>query len=187
MPGRSHRQLCDPSSWRPPALETVGIADHGHRAEGHGQGRQERREQNAEERIEDAERHGEPERVVDEGAREILVHVAHRGAADLDVGDDTSQAAFDERDVGGGDGHVRTGADGKAHISLGQGRRVVDPVAHHRHTLASSWSFWMLKALSCGRTSARTRSMPTWRAIALPVRSLSPVIITTSSPMALSD
>ena len=39
-------------------------------------------------------------------------------------------------------------------------------------------------ALRSGRTSARTRPMPTWRAMAAAVRRLSPVIITTSRPSA---
>ncbi len=46
----------------------------------------------------------------------------------------------------------------------------------------SSWSRRTSRALSWGRTSARTRSIPTSRAMAAAVRRLSPVIITTSSP-----
>src|SRR5229473_2902170 len=48
--------------------------------------------------------------------------------------------------------------------------------------LPSSCNFCTSCALSFGSTSASTRSIPTWRAIARPVRSLSPVSITTSIP-----
>src|SRR3990167_3519211 len=48
--------------------------------------------------------------------------------------------------------------------------------------LPSSWSRLTSLALSPGRTSARTRSIPTSRAIASAVRRLSPVIMMTSRP-----
>ena len=49
--------------------------------------------------------------------------------------------------------------------------------------LPSAWSFFTASAFSRGSTSASTRSTPTCLAIAWAVRSLSPVIITTSMPM----
>ena len=42
----------------------------------------------------------------------------------------------DQRHVGGLDRHVGTGADGDADVGLSERRRVVDPVADHRHQLA---------------------------------------------------
>ena len=52
--------------------------------------------------------------------------------------------------------------------------------------LFSSWSFLTSLDLSCGKTSAKTLSIPTWEAIALAVFSLSPVIIATSIPISWS-
>ncbi len=48
--------------------------------------------------------------------------------------------------------------------------------------LPSAWSFFTSAALSWGRTSASTRSIPTWAAIARAVFRESPVIIATSIP-----
>ncbi|MEQ1699060.1 MAG: hypothetical protein ABMA25_03070 [Ilumatobacteraceae bacterium] len=49
-------------------------------------------------------------------------------------------------------------------------------------TRPSSWRRRTSSALCSGSTSARPRSMPTWRAIAVAVRALSPVIIATWIP-----
>ena len=46
------------------------------------------------------------------------------------------QVAAHERDVGRLDGHVGAGAHRDADVGLGQGRRVVDPVADHGHDTA---------------------------------------------------
>jgi hypothetical protein len=46
--------------------------------------------------------------------------VAHCRAADFNGGDDTHQAALDQRDVARLDGDFRSGADGKADIGLRQ-------------------------------------------------------------------
>ena len=91
--------------------------------------------------------------------------------------------AGDQRDVGRLDRHVGAGADRDPDVGLGERGRVVDPVARpSRRSLPSSCSRRTSSALSSGRTSARTRSIPTCRAIASAVRRLSPVIITTSRP-----
>ncbi len=52
--------------------------------------------------------------------------------------------------------------------------------------LPSAWSRWTSAALCSGRTSAITRAMPTWLAMAAAVLRLSPVIMTTSIPLACS-
>ena len=49
--------------------------------------------------------------------------------------------------------------------------------------LPSACSFFTSNALSCGKTSLKTRSIPTCFAIASAVRLLSPVIITASIPI----
>jgi hypothetical protein len=48
-----------------------------------------------------------------------------------DRGDDAAQVAAHEGDVGGGDGHVGTGADGDADVRAGQCGRIVNAVADH--------------------------------------------------------
>jgi hypothetical protein len=45
---------------------------------------------------------------------------------------DGAQVAADEGDVAGLNGHVGSGAHGKAQIGLGQGGGIVDPVTDHR-------------------------------------------------------
>jgi hypothetical protein len=50
-------------------------------------------------------------------------------------------------------------------------------------TRPSCCSRWTSRDLCSGITSARTRPIPTWRAIAAAVTRLSPVIITTSMPL----
>ena len=101
----------------------------------------------------------------------------------VDRGDHAGQRAGDQGDVGGLDRHVGAGADGEPDVGLGQGGGVVDAVADHRRPrLPSACSRRTSAALCSGRTSASTRSMPTWRAIAAAVRALSPVIMTTSMP-----
>ena len=52
--------------------------------------------------------------------------------------------------------------------------------------LPSSWSFLTSLDLSCGKTSAKTLSIPTWDAIAWAVFLLSPVIMATSIPISWS-
>src|SRR5574341_1148062 len=69
---------------RLPPLEPIGVADHGHAAEGHRQRGEQRREQNAEERVEHAQSDGQAGTVVDEGADQVLIDVAHGRAAELD-------------------------------------------------------------------------------------------------------
>ena len=41
-----------------------------------------------------------------------------------------------QRHVGGLDSHVSAGADGESHVGTGEGRRIVDTVADHRHGIA---------------------------------------------------
>ena len=54
-------------------------------------------------------------------------------AAELDRRRHTGQVAGDQGDVAGSDRYIGAGTHGDAHIGLGQGRRVVDAIAHHRH------------------------------------------------------
>ena len=118
--------------------------------------------QQAEEGVEHAHGHGDAERVVDEGAEQVLAHVAHRRLADLDRGHDAHQAALDERHVARLDGHVRAGADGEADVGLGQGGRVVDAVADHADPLALELQLLHLVGLVLGAAPrpARARCRP---------------------------
>ena len=109
------------------------------------------------------------QRVVDGVADQVLVDVGHRGAADLDGGDDAGQAALDQRDVGRLDRHVGAGADRQAHVGLGQRRGVVDAIADHRHALVLQleplhvqptlrrrlWSLWLRMRYSTSRRLLR--------------------------------
>ena len=81
-------------------------------------------------------------------------------------------------------GHVGARPDGDADVGLGQGRRIVDPVADHGHRRPRTWSLRISSALSPGRTSATTSSIPASRGAWLRrVRRSSPVSMTTSRPM----
>jgi hypothetical protein len=67
---------------------------------------------------------------------EVLDHLAVGALRQADDGDDVARVVAHEDDVGGLDGDVGAGADGDADIGLGQGGRVVDAVADHRHRRA---------------------------------------------------
>ena len=71
------------------------------------------------------------EHVVDKGAEQVLVHIAHGGARDLHRRDHTAQAALDQRDIAGFDRHVGTGTDRHSDIGLGERRGIVDTVTDH--------------------------------------------------------
>ena len=99
--------------------------------------------------------------------------------ADRERDGDVEGVAAHEDDVGGLDGYVGAGADGDADVGLGQGGGVVDAVADHGDLLATLLELGDLGALSPGRTSAKTLSMPSSSAMRRAVASLSPVSITT--------
>ena len=94
---------------------------------------------------------GSAEDVVTEGSEEVLAHIAHGGAADLDGRDDALQAAFDEGHVARLDGHVGAGADGEADVGLGQGRGIVDAVADHADGLALELQLLHFMGLAVGQ------------------------------------
>ena len=74
------------------------------------------------------------------------------------------RVAAHQDDVGGLDGHVGAGADGDAHVRLGQRRRVVHAVADHGHDEAARLHLLHLAAFSAGSTSAKYSSRPISRA-----------------------
>ena len=91
------------------------------------------------------------ERVVAEGADQILAHVAHRRSADLDRRHNAHQAALDQRDVACLDGDVGAGADGESDIGLRQRRCIVDAVADHADGLAFELQLLHLVRLVVGQ------------------------------------
>jgi hypothetical protein len=114
---------------RPSEAQAVG--DDGHAAHRHGRGRHRRCEEQSEHRVERARRHRDAHHVVRERPEEILLDDAERAARQPHRLWDPGQVAAHERHVAGLDRHVGAGAHGDADIGLGQGRRVVEPVAHH--------------------------------------------------------
>ena len=74
--------------------------------------------------------------VVADGPGEVLVHLAHGAAADLDGGGDVLRVGAHEHDVGGLDRDVGAGADRDPDVGLGERGGVVDAVADHRHLAA---------------------------------------------------
>ncbi len=57
-------------------------------------------------------------------------------ARERDGGSHPLQVGAHEGDGGGFEGHVGARAHGQAHVGAGQGRRVVDAIAHHGHGAA---------------------------------------------------
>src|SRR5690606_7685287 len=92
-------------------------------------------QEHAEGGVEHARGDGDPDGVVDERPEQVLFHRAHGAAREPDRGGDAGQIAAHEGDVAGLDGDVGPGADGDPDVGLGEGGRVVDPVADHRHDL----------------------------------------------------
>src|SRR5882762_4910967 len=73
------------------------------------------------------------ESVVYERQEQILADVTHRRARKPPRANDPAQVAFDERDACALDRHIGPGAHRDADVGLGECRRVVHPVACHRH------------------------------------------------------
>jgi hypothetical protein len=76
---------------------------------------------------------GQRDRVVADRPAEVLAHLAQRGPADPQRERDVERVGAHQHDVGGLDRHVGAGPDRDPDIGGGQRRRVVDPVADHRH------------------------------------------------------
>src|SRR5579872_263366 len=79
--------------------QTQRIGDHGDGAEAHGGGGEDRAEEDAEERVQNAGCDGHSERVVDEGEEKILADVAHCGLAEAAGAEDSGEISFDQRDA----------------------------------------------------------------------------------------
>ena len=76
---------------------------------------------------------GNPHAVVEESPEQVLVDVPQCGPAHADGGGHIGKAALHQHHVRRVDGHVGARADGDADIRPGQGRGIVDAVAHHGH------------------------------------------------------
>lgn len=94
------------------------------------------------------------------------------------------QIVAHQRDVRRRHGHVGTGTHGKGHIGRRQCRCVVDPVSRHANALPPQRRRFTASALPAGVARASKRATPASRAMADAVPALSPVIMTTSMPMA---
>lgn len=88
-----------------------------------------RRQQDAKGRIKHTGGNRDQRHVVGKGPEQVLPDIADRGLGQRDRGRHAIQAARHQDDIGGLDGDIGAGADGQAHIRLGQGRGVVDAVA----------------------------------------------------------
>jgi len=106
----------------------IGITDDTQAAQEHGTDGDQRREHAA---------HGDGDAggVVEEGQGQVLADRAADGAAEIQKLGDLGRIGTHQ----GGVGYLLPQASareyGQRHIGLGQGRSVVDPVAHHEHLL----------------------------------------------------
>ena len=78
-----------------------------------------------------ARRQGNADGVVDKGPKQVFVDVAQRRAAQADGRRHIGQTAFHQHHIRRVNGNIRARTDGNADIGAGQGRCVVDAVAHH--------------------------------------------------------
>jgi hypothetical protein len=81
-----------------------------------------------------ARRDGHPERVVDQGEHEVLLHIGDGRLRKLACPGDAAQVAFNEGEVPTFHRHIGAGPHGDADVGAGECRGVVDPVAGHRDT-----------------------------------------------------
>src|SRR5262249_39608018 len=105
----------------------------------------------ADERVEHAHGDWNAERVVAEGANEVLTYVTHRRAADLYRSHHSHEAALDQRNVARLDRNVGPGADREANVGLCERGRVVDAVTHHSDGLTFELKFLHLVRLVVGQ------------------------------------
>ena len=110
--------------------ERVGY--HKEAGQAHGSGPEHGAQFPAEQGIIEPRRQRDADHVVEKGPEEVLVDVAQHRPAQADRRGHVGQAALHQHHVRRVDGDVRTGPDGDAGIGPGQGRGVVDAVAHHR-------------------------------------------------------
>src|SRR6266576_2884902 len=113
--------------------EAEGVGDHGNGAEAHCRAGQHRAKQPAVERVKNTGGDGDANHVVKKSPSEILLDVANRGATQLARAYDSTQIAFEKRDAGVFDGHLRAGTHGDTDIGSRKRGSVVDAVAGHRH------------------------------------------------------
>ena len=100
--------------------------------EAHRGGSDHRREQQAEERVEDAGGDRDAEQVVAERPDEVLADVAHDGARERPGAGEPHEVALDERDPGRFHGDVGAGPHRDPDVGRCERGRVVDPVPGHR-------------------------------------------------------
>jgi hypothetical protein len=95
-----------------------------------------------------------------------LLDRAQRGAREADGVGGGAQVAGDDGEVAGFDGDVGAGADREGEVRLGERGASLTPSPTIATTRPSPWRRLMTSALSDGRTSVITSSMPTSAATA---------------------
>ena len=124
---------------KPDGPQSQRVADNRDRTEAHRQGGL-RTQQQAEDGIKHPRRQRDAQRIVDEGERQILADIVHRGAAESPCPGDTREVAFHQRHARAFHRDVGAGSHSDADIGFGQRRRVVNAVARHRNDMALR--FW---------------------------------------------
>ena len=79
---------------------------------------------------------GNADDIIDECPEEIFVDIAQGGTAQTDGRRNIAEAALHQHHVRCIHGHVGAGTDGHTDVRPGEGRRVVDTIAHHGHLAA---------------------------------------------------
>ena len=69
--------------------------------------------------------------IVEKCPEQILMDISQRGSAQADRCGHIAETALHQHDIGRIDGHIGPGTDRDADIRAGQGRRIIDPIAHH--------------------------------------------------------
>lgn len=101
-----------------PATQTISVRYHRDGAGCHRRSGDERAQEYANKRIEDAHRNGNAQGIVDEGTKQVLLHIAHGCLRNGNGCHHSVQASTDEGNVRCLDRHVSAGTDSQPHISL---------------------------------------------------------------------
>ena len=108
------------------------IPDHADRGQRHRRGRDDRRQKNAEHRVQGPSSDGHTGSIVKEGEEQVLADIAHGRLGETACAHDAGEIAFQQRHACALDGDVGARSHGNADFRCGKGRRIVDAIASHR-------------------------------------------------------
>src|SRR5664280_137485 len=129
------------------AAQPQRIANDADGGKRHGRRGDDRRQLQAERRIEYAGRDRHAGGIIDKGKEQVLPDIAHDRRRQRARFHDPGEVALEQRDAGAFDRHIGAGAHGDTDLGGGQCRRIIDAVAGHGHHAAFGAQFFDHSAL----------------------------------------